>query len=165
MKKVTLKNLPLELRLFSRRVFILFLILTLAIVILILRLVWLQILQHKTYVTLSDQNQMSLVPIEPKRGLIFDRHGVLLAENIPVYSLDVIPTLHGKSMRNLLENLNQLIPISANENRLFYHHLKQKRRFQEVPLKTQLTEEEMARFLINQYRFPGVVIKARLIRH
>ncbi|CAM2800359.1 penicillin-binding protein 2 [Legionella worsleiensis] len=133
--------------------------------ILILRLAYLQISEFKRYQTLSLKNQMSIIPIAPPRGVILDRNGVLLAENVPVYVLEVIPE-HVKDMKTTLEKLRELLPsISDDDIETFYKARSQNRSFVPIPLKLKLNQEEVATFAINQYRFKGVNIKARLMRH
>lgn len=133
--------------------------------ILVLRLGYLQISEFKKYHTLSLKNQMNITPIAPPRGVIMDRNGVLLAENIPVYVLEIIPE-HVKDMQKTLKQLHQLIPsISEDDIDNFNRARKQNRSFMPIPIKLKLTQEEVALFAINQYHFPGVSIKARLMRH
>ena len=133
--------------------------------ILILRLAFLQISEFKRYQTLSLKNQMSIIPIAPPRGVILDRNGVLLAENIPVYVLEIVPE-RVKDIKATLAKLQQLIPsISDDDIENFKRVRSQNRSFVPIPIKLKLSEEEVAIFAINQYRFPGVSIKARLMRH
>lgn len=133
--------------------------------ILVLRLAFLQISEFKKYQTLSLKNQMSIIPIAPPRGVILDRNGVLLAENIPVYVLEIIPE-HVKNMDQTLAELQKLIPsITEEDIKNFKRTRKQNRSFVPIPVKLKLTQEEVALFAINQYHFPGVSIKARLMRH
>lgn len=133
--------------------------------ILILRLAYLQISEFKKYQTLSLKNQMSIIPIAPPRGVILDRNGVLLAENIPVHVLEIVPE-HIKNLENTITRLRKLIP-SINESDIdgFKKARAQNRSFVPIPIKLKLTQEEVALFAINQYQFPGVSIKARLMRH
>jgi len=139
-------------------------VITLFIGLLIARLAYLQIYKNTLYTTLSTKNAIDLIPIEPTRGLIYDRNGVLLAENIPVFSLDIIP-LQVPNLGKTLAALGKVVDLNDNDISQFKKQLKQRRRFDEIPLKLRLTETEVARFTENQYQFPGVVIKARLMRH
>lgn len=163
-RRYTFKDPAQEVRLFSRRALFVAIVLIILVLCLIGRLVWLQVIQHHFYMTLSRQNHISFVPLEPKRGLIYDRRGVLLAENAPVFSLEIVVG-RPKQMRALIQQIREIIPISENEVSLFFKQLKQKRQYQEVPLKVKLTEEEVATFYVNQFRLSGVMVKARLIRH
>lgn len=132
--------------------------------ILIGRLVVLQIYQHDLYQTLSLNNQVRITPITPPRGLIYDRNGVLLAENIPAFSLELIPE-RNSNIDETLKAIREIIPFSDEEERKFYKQLKYKRRNEAIPIRVKLTEEEVAKFSIEKYRFPGVDVVARLIRH
>lgn len=133
--------------------------------VLVLRLAYLQISQFKRYQTLSLKNQMSIIPIAPPRGVILDRNGVLLAENVPVYVLEITPE-RVKDMKKTLAKLQKLLPSISNEDvEAFYKVKSQNRSFMPIPIKLKLNQEEVAIFVSNQYHFPGVNIKARLMRH
>lgn len=128
------------------------------------RLIYLQVYQHSLYVTLSNKNQLNIIPIEPTRGLIYDRKGVLLADNIPVHSLDIVREYAG-DLKQTLKNLSEIIPITPEEMDQFQKAARQSLRFEPVTLKYKLNEAEMADFYVNQYRFPGVVVNTHFIRH
>lgn len=162
-RRLTLKDPQREIHLFNQRTIVLSLIIGMLIVILIARLWYLQVKQHRLYKTLSQQNQLNLLPIEPNRGLIYDRHGILLAENVPVFSLEIVPS-RINSVKTTIAQLAQIVSLTERDQRQFYKQLKQNRRLQSVPLRTRLTEQEVARLAVEQYRFPGVVIKARMVR-
>ncbi len=163
-RRITIKNHIQEIQLTTRRCIVAIIIMLVFITLLIIRLGYLQISQHDVYTTLSKKNWLDIVPIEPTRGLIYDRNGVLLAENIPVFSLDILPyKIHNTPQ--MLAEISKIIPLSDTEIAQFHKELKQHRRFDEIPLKLRLTDNEVARFYENQYRFPGALIKARLMRH
>ncbi len=133
--------------------------------ILVLRLAFLQISEYRRYQTLSLKNQLSIIPIEPTRGVIVDKNGLMLAENIPVYVLEMTPE-HIKNIEQTIANLRDLIPsITEDDIENFYRAKQQNRSYIPIPFKLKLTQEEVAKFAINQYRFPGVSIKARLMRY
>lgn len=163
-KRISIKNHYQEIQLVASRSMIGLIVILFFIFLLILRLLFLQIYKHDVYVTLSTKNWLDLVPIEPTRGLIYDRNGLLLAENTPVFSLDIIP-FQVNDLKKTLGNLTKIILLSDSDITQFQKQLRQHRRFDEIPLKLRLSEAELARFIENQHRFPGVVIKARLIRH
>lgn len=163
-KRIAIKNHLEEIQLTTRRSIAAFVIMLILIGLLVIRLAFLQLMQNDLYTTLSKKNWLDIVPIEPTRGLIYDRNGVLLAENIPVFSLDIIPNKI-KNLTQMLASITKIIPLSDTEIAQFQKELKQHRRFDEIPLKYRLSETEVAKFYENQYRFPGAVIKARLIRH
>lgn len=164
MTRATLKNYFAETHLFMRRVILAIVIIALLLAVLISRLVYLQIYQYHFYSTLSTANQVNLIPVDPNRGLIYDRNGVLLADNIPVFSLDVIPDLVG-SFKTSLKELQTFIDISPEDVVQYRKALKQRRSSDGVPLKFNLNEEEVAKFYLNQYRFPGFKITGRLMRY
>lgn len=163
-RHVKIKNQKQEAKLFKQRVFKAAFIIAILTLVLLGRLIYLQFFQYKLYKNLSEHNQLQLLPIEPKRGLIYDRNGVLLAENIPVFNLDVIPD-YTKNINKTLAELQKIIEISPENIEQFKKALRQHRRFEHIPLKLKLNEAEVANFYVNQYRFPGVVIDAAMIRH
>ncbi|CAM4467380.1 MAG: Peptidoglycan D,D-transpeptidase MrdA [Legionellaceae bacterium] len=163
-KPSTLKNTRKEIQLFANRTIVLSIFIGILILILICRLWYLQIHQHRLYMTLSQKNQLNLLPIEPNRGLIYDRNGKLIAENNPIFSLEITPS-KVKSLKILIEDISKIIPISNKDKKLFLKEINQRRRFESIALRTKLTEEEVARFAVNQYRFPGVTVKARMVRY
>jgi penicillin-binding protein 2 len=133
--------------------------------ILVLRLAYLQFSQYKRYATLSLKNQMSILPIAPPRGIILDKNGVVLAENIPVYVLEIIPE-RVKNLNETLEKLRNLLPsITDNDITTFQRARRQNHAYLAIPLKLKLNQEEVAVFASNQYLFPGVSIKAQLMRY
>jgi len=163
-KRIPLKNHLQEIRLVTRRAIVACIIMSILILLLIIRFAYLQVYKQHMFSTLSEKNWLDLVPLEPTRGLIYDRHGKLLAENIPVFSLDIIPN-KVPSLTKTMTGLAKIISLSESDIWQFQKQLKQYRRFDEIPLKLRLSDEEVARFAENQHRFPGVLIKARLMRH
>lgn len=133
-------------------------------VILLLRLMYLQLIEYHFYATLSKRNVISIIPVKPDRGIIYDRNGVVLAKNTPVYSLMVIPG-RVKDMKKTIEALSTIIKLTPKEVQNFYTMTKQYYPYQTVPLKQQLTEQEVDTFYVNQYRFPGVVVQINMIRN
>lgn len=131
---------------------------------LVLRLAYLQFSQYKRFATLSLQNQMSITPIAPTRGIIVDRNNVVLAENIPTYALEIVPE-HVENIQSTLQQLKQLLPsITDDDIEHFHRTRKQTRRYLPVPFKLKLNEEEVAIFATHKYAFPGVSIHAQLMR-
>jgi penicillin-binding protein 2 len=160
----TFKDIRQECGLFKRRVLSILIGIILLIILLLGRLVYLQIFQHTLYTTLARQNQLSLVPIEPNRGLIYDRNGVLLAENKPIFNLVATPDLV-RNMHETIVGLSKIIKIDAEDLRQFERQRRLHHRFEPVPLRLKLTEEEVAKFSLEHYRFPGVSIQAQMIRY
>ncbi len=128
------------------------------------RLAFLQIYQHDLYRTLSLNNQVRIVPIVPKRGLIFDRQGILIAENIPIFSLEITPE-RTPNIENTLSEIHAIMPITNSERHQFSKQLKYKRRDEGIPIRVRLTEQEVAKFSLEKHRLPGVDIAAHLIRY
>ena len=163
MSRFVFKNPHQEKRIINQRVLIAIAFILLMVFFLLTRLAYLQLFKHSYYTNLSKQNRIEIVPIAPVRGLIYDRNGVLLARNVPVFSLDVIPS-ETTDIKQTVEALSALLPISEDQRKVFYKTLRQQRRFQSIPLILKLTEEQIAIFSVNRYRFPGVEVKARMLR-
>lgn len=133
--------------------------------VLVLRLAYLQFSQFKRYATLSLKNQMSILPIAPPRGVILDKNGVILADNAPVYVLEIIPE-RIKNLDDTLQKLKALLPsITQDDIDNFIHARKQHHAYDPIPFKLKLSQEDVAIFASNQYQFPGISIKARLMRY
>jgi penicillin-binding protein 2 len=130
---------------------------------LFIRFVWLQIVQHDYYQTRAEDNRISLVPIAPNRGLILDRNGVVLARNYPAYTLEITPS-KTRQLDQLIDGLAEIIDIQPKDRKRFRQLLEESRNFESLPIRTRLTDEEVAKFIAHRYRFPGVDIKARLFR-
>ncbi|MBB3047187.1 penicillin-binding protein 2 [Litorivivens lipolytica] len=159
-----LKDPNRERRLFGRRYLVAIVLIGIMLGIICGRYFYLQVIEHELYQVQSDRNRIQLQPIPPKRGLIYDRNGVLLAENIPSYSLVLIKE-RVPDVDATLSELAAIIDIDEDDIRKFKRRLRHRRPYQAVPLKLRLTEEEIARFAVNRYRLPGVDIDAQLIRY
>ncbi len=158
-----IKNQILEQRLFAWRAWVGLLLLVVLIGVLIGRLVFLQLVEFERYQTLSENNRVKTLPVTPSRGLIFDRNGVLLAGNRPSYRLELVP----EQVLNLTQTVNQLrtyLDISAHQLKKFRALVAQKPSFESIPLRSNLSEEEVAIFSVNQHRFPGAHVAAGLMR-
>ncbi len=153
-----------EASLFKRRALFTFACVVILLGILLTNLYHLQILSYTDYETRSNDNRIRVVPVAPSRGLIFDRHGKLLAENQPFFSLELIPE-KVKDIPAVLSELSELIPLSADEQEDFQKSLKYHRRFKPLTLKNRLTESEVALFSVNRHRYPGISVVAGLKRH
>lgn len=127
------------------------------------RFVHLQVFEHAQYDTLAESNRISIVPIVPNRGLILDRNGVELAHNYSAYTLEITP---GKTqgLDALIDELATVVDITPKDRKRFRKLLDESRNFESLPIRYRLTDDEVARFSVNRYRFPGVEIKARLFR-
>ena len=160
----TIKDPIRERHLFQRRAIFLAVACILALGILALRMAYLQVVFHQHYSNLSTNNRVSLQAVGPTRGLIFDRNGVVLAQNIPTFTLEVILE-RVTDLSATLGELSALIPISEDDLDRFEHERRRTRRFNPVPLRFRLSEEEVALVAINQHRLPGVEINSTLTRH
>lgn len=131
---------------------------------LVSRLIYLQVISHEHFTTLSRDNRVKVVPIPPTRGQIYDRNGLLLAGNRPAYSLEITPE-QVKDLDATLIRLGQVVSISEDDLERFQKLRRRQRRFESIPIRLQLTSEEAAAFAVQRHRFPGVDIAARLVRH
>ncbi|HZW25046.1 MAG TPA: penicillin-binding protein 2 [Gallionella sp.] len=162
-KHVELKNHQREIFYFRLRLAIgIGFVLTL-MALLLLRFLYLQVVRHDYYQTLAESNRISVVPIVPNRGLILDRNGVVLAHNYSGYTLEITPT-KTKGLEETINELSTLIEIAPRDRKRFKKLLAERRNFESLIIRNKLTDEEVARFAAQQYRFPGVEIKARLFR-
>jgi penicillin-binding protein 2 len=164
MLDIQIKDHFRETRLFNARLSVVGVIVIALILALVLRLVYLQIYAHRHYETLSQANRIKTIPIAPPRGLILDRNGVILAQNYPVYTLEIIPE-QVSDMKTLLADLGQVVSINEADLKNFYKQLRERPRFESIVLRSHLTEEEAARMAIKRTYFTGVEIEARLRRH
>ena len=130
---------------------------------LLARFVQLQVVQHDTYAAKAEENRISIVPIAPNRGLILDRNGVVLARNYSAYTLEIFPA-KVRDLERTIQELGELIEVQPKDRARFRKQLAEMRNAESLPIRTRLTDEEVARFAANRYRFPGVEIKARLFR-
>lgn len=127
------------------------------------RFVYLQVVKHEHYRTLAEANRISIVPIVPNRGIISDRNGVVLAHNYSAYTLEITPD-KVDDLEALINELATIVDITPKDRRRFRKLLEESKNFESLPIRTRLSEEELARFAANRYRFPGVEINARLFR-
>lgn len=164
MAGLQIKDVFREARLFTSRSIAIGLIMLALVSVLLVRLYFLQVVEYERYSTLSTKNRISLVPTPPVRGLIFDRNGVPLAQNVPSSTLEIIPD-HVEDMDALLDELGQLVQLSRSDIKLFRRNLKRNAGFKSIVLRSQLSDEEAGRFAVNSYRFKGVDLSARLERH
>ncbi|MCW9058619.1 MAG: penicillin-binding protein 2 [Gammaproteobacteria bacterium] len=160
----TLKDHFLESRLFMGRALVMLAFCALLVGVLVIRLVYLQVIAHEHFTTLADGNRVRILPEPPNRGLIYDRSGVLLAENLPSYRLEITPE-QVKDMEASLEALGELIQLREVDLERFARLRKSSPVFRAIPLRFRLSEEEVARFAVNRHRFPGIDIEAGLTRH
>ena len=127
------------------------------------RFLYLQVIKHEHYQTLAEANRISIVPVVPNRGLITDRNGIVLAHNYSGYTLEITPSkVH--DLEALINDLATIVQITPKDRRRFRKLLEESRNFESLPIRTRLSEEEIARFVANRYRFPAIELNARLFR-
>ncbi len=158
-----LKNPERELYLFRRRLALAGGVVVFAFLVLLGRFVFLQVVMQSHYATLAESNRISLVPAVPNRGVITDRNGIVLAQSYSAYTLEVTPS-KVENLEETIEQLSALVEITPRDRKRFRKLLDESKNFESMPLRTRLTDEEVARFAVNRYRFPGVEVKARLFR-
>ena len=163
-KRVAIQDFAAESRLFNRRAIVAMLIVVALFSLIIFNQYQLQVVKYQDYQTRSEGNRIKVVPMAPNRGLIYDRSGILLAENRPVFSLELVPEQVG-DMDATLAALATLISLSPEQVDAFLKQVRAQRRFNSIALKEQLTDTEVAIIAANQHRFAGVTVEARLSRH
>ena len=139
------------------------LLVLLAFGVLIGRFVWLQIIQHDFYRTRAEDNRIALIPIVPNRGVITDRNGVILARNYSAFTLEITPSQTGR-LDETIDALAEVIDIQPKDRKRFKRLLDEAKNFESIPIRTRLSDAEVAIFAAQRYRFPGVEVKARLFR-
>ena len=162
-RQVALKNNQQEIFNFRLRLFIGIGFVLVLLSILTARFIYLQAMRHDYYQTLAEKNRISVVPIVPNRGLIVDRNGVVLAHNYSGYTLEITPS-KVKNLKVTVNELAEIVDIEPRDRARFKKLLAESHNFETLMIRSRLSEEEVARFAAQQYRFPGVEIKARLFR-
>ncbi|MGL1011852.1 penicillin-binding protein 2 [Vibrio vulnificus] len=163
-RRTTIRDYQAEARLFANRALVAFFGIVALMGVLVTNLYNIQVNQYQDYKTRSNDNRIKVVPIAPNRGLIYDRNGVLLAENRPVFDLEITPE-KVKNMDATITQLQTLFEITPEQIERFHRERKRTRRFKSVPILSQLTEKQVAVFSVNQYRFPGVEVSGTLKRY
>ncbi|WP_447474645.1 penicillin-binding protein 2 [Vibrio harveyi] len=163
-RRSQIRDYQAEARLFSSRAIVAFIGIVILMGLLVANMYNIQVNQFQDYKTRSNDNRIKVVPIAPNRGLIYDRNGVLLAENRPVFNLELTPEKI-KDIDGTIKELQTILEITPEQIERFQRERKRTRRFKSVPLLTQLDENQVAVFSVNQYRFPGVEISATLKRY
>jgi len=135
----------------------------LAFTLLIGRFVWLQVIQHDFYQTRAEDNRIALIPIVPNRGVITDRNGSILARNYSAFTLEITPSRVG-DLEAAIDDLAGIIDIQPKDRKRFKRLLDEAKNFESIPIRTRLSDAEVAKFAAQRYRFPGIEVKARLFR-
>jgi penicillin-binding protein 2 len=159
-----IKDTEQELREFRTRVTALGGMVFICFALLLARFIWLQIVKHEDFAVKAEENRIAVVPIVPNRGLILDRNGVVLARNYSAYTLEITPSKLTATLDQTIDELSALVAVDAKDRKRFKKLLEDSRGFESVALRTRLTDEEVARFSAQHFRFPGVEVQARLFR-
>ncbi|SFQ18606.1 penicillin-binding protein 2 [Variovorax sp. 770b2] len=159
-----IRNVAADLARFKRRVIVIGLTVLFAFSLLSARLIYLQVTRHEDLAEQAESNRTAIVPVVPNRGLILDRNGIVLASNYSAYTLEITPS-KVNDVEETIDNLTQVLEVSPRDRRRFKRLREDSRSFDSIPIRTRLSDEEVARFAAQRYRFPGVEIKARLFRN
>ena len=162
---IELRNVEQELERFRTRLIVAALVVLGCFGLLVVRLVHLQIFTHDELATQAENNRIAVVPIVPNRGLIVDRHGVVLADNYSAYTLEINRSQLAAPLDAVIDQLAEVIDIQPRDRRRFRRLMEDSKSFESLPIRTKLSDAEVARFTAQRYRFPGVEIKARLFRN
>ena len=158
-----LRNAEADVWHFRLRVFVVGVVVLLAFLLIVARLVVLQVVRHEDLADQAESNRTAVVPIVPNRGLILDRNGVVLATNYAAYTLEITPSKVA-NLSDTIDALAEVVDIHQRDRRRFKRLKEESRNFDSLPIRTRLTDEEVARFSAQRYRFAGVDVKARLFR-
>jgi penicillin-binding protein 2 len=159
-----LRNVEADLGRFRDRVLVATLAVLACLALLTLRLAYLQVVRHEDLLEQAENNRTAIIPVVPNRGVILDREGIVLATNYSAYTLEVTPS-KVSNLEQTIDQLAQVLDITARDRRRFRKLMEESRSFESLPLRTRLSDEEVARFAAQRYRFAGVDIKARLFRN
>ena len=154
-----LRNVEYDLRRFRARVLVASMFVLFIFSLLFLRLVYLQLWRYQEFIAQAESNRTAIVPIVPNRGVIMDRNGVVLATNYSAYTLEITPSKVTEPLDEVIEKLGQLIDIQGRDKRRFRKLREESKSFESVPIRTRLSDEEVAHFAAQRSRFPGVEIR------
>ena len=158
-----LRNVEADLARFRTRVLVIGLAVVFAFGLVASRMVYLQVVRHDDLLAQAESNRTAVLPVVPNRGQIVDRNGKVLATNYSAYTLEITPS-RVLDMEGTIAQLGELMEITPRDQRRFRKLLEESHSFDSLPIRTRLTDEEVARFTVQRYRFPGVDVRARLLR-
>jgi len=162
--RLTIKDHLRETQLFTNRIVSFVIIITILTLVLVTRMIYLQVISHEHFTTLSQNNRVNIIPVPPPRGLIYDTNGVVLAQNLPSFTLELIPEKIA-DIGATITRLKEFINIKPSDIKRFNKLKRRRSNFKAVPLRFRLNEEEVAKFSVRRHKYPGVAINAQLIRH
>jgi penicillin-binding protein 2 len=160
-----IRNIEGDLRRFRSRMVVITAAILVAFLVLVLRLFYLQVIRYDDLNEQAENNRTAIVPIVPNRGVIMDRNGVVLATNYSAYTLEITPSKLVAPLEEVIDQLASVVEIQSRDKRRFKKQLDESKSFESVPIRNRLSDEEVARFAAQRYRFAGVEIKARLFRN
>jgi penicillin-binding protein 2 len=161
---IEFKDVASQLERFRTRVWVAGLVVLVAFGLIAMRLIYLQVLRHDDLLAQAETNRTAVLPVVPNRGLILDRNGVVLANNYSAYTLEITPS-KVPDLDQTLTDLGEIVEIQPRDVRRFRKLMEESKRFDSLPLRSRLRDEEVARFAAQRYRFPGVEVQARLFRN
>jgi penicillin-binding protein 2 len=158
-----LRNVGADLTRFRARILVIVFVILACFFLLAIRLVYLQVIRHDDLNEQAESNRTAVIPVVPNRGLILDRNGIVLATNYSAYTLEITPS-RVMNLEQTIEELSKVMDIGVRDRRRFKRLMEETKGFESLPIRTRLTDQEVARFAAQRFRFPGVDIKARLFR-
>jgi penicillin-binding protein 2 len=162
-RSAAMRNPEREVQHFRARVLVASVFVVSAFAILLARFAWLQVIKHETYLEQAELNRIAVLPVAPNRGLIKDRNGAIIARNYSAYTLEITPA-KVDNLEQTIDELAAVVDIQPRDRRRFRKLLEDTKRFDSVPIRTRLSDQDVARFTANRFRFPGVELRARLFR-
>ena len=162
---IELKNIEHELDRFRTRLLAAALFVLVCFGLLAARMIYLQVFRHDDLATQAEANRIAVLPVVPNRGLIVDRNGVVLATNYSAYTLEITPSRLAAPLDATIDALAELVEITPRDRRRFKRLQEEGKNFDSLPIRTKLSDEEVARFVAQRFRFAGVDVRARLFRH
>ncbi|MEY2875350.1 MAG: penicillin-binding protein 2, partial [Pseudomonadota bacterium] len=160
-----LRNVEQEIDRFRVRLIVAALVVLVCFGLLVARLFTLQVIKFDELTTKAENNRIAVVPIVPNRGLIVDRNGIVLADNYSAYTLEITRSQLEDELESVIDQLGEVLEVQPRDRRRFKRLMGDSKSFESIPIRTKLSDEEVARFTAQRYRFPGVEIKARLFRN
>jgi len=158
-----LRDTQADIHRFKHRVWVLQGVVLVCFALLLMRLFYLQVIEHEDLLEQAENNRTAILPTVPPRGTILDRNGVVLANNYSAYTLEITPS-RVQDLESTINELAEIVDIQPKDRRRFKRLREESKSFDSLPIRNRLTDQEVARFSAQRYRFAGVDIKARLFR-
>ena len=162
--QTTNKGLDWKINLVHRRIYLTAALVLITTLLILLQIFYLQVVKHDHFTTLSKNNHIKILPVVPSRGLIFSSDGILLADNRPSFTMEIVPE-RVADVDSVIDQLSRLVTITPDDIQRFRELKKRTRRFEGIPLRLNLDDEEIALISVNRHLFPGVDVVASLSRY